>query len=82
MSAAVEAVSAAAASSGAFGVGVVRYMRDFQEGDPCLPPGAKLVQVGLVSYLLCSLLYSLGWRTKHACNACHGVHIPDLHCVQ
>ncbi|WIA10259.1 hypothetical protein OEZ85_010458 [Tetradesmus obliquus] len=45
MSAAVEAVSAAAASSGAFGVGVVRYMRDIQEGDPCLPPGAKLVQV-------------------------------------
>jgi hypothetical protein len=46
MSAAVEAVSAAAAASGAFGVGVVRYTRDIQEGDPCLPPGAKLVQVG------------------------------------
>jgi hypothetical protein len=46
MSAAVEAVSAAAASAGAFGVGVVRYTRDIQDGDPCLPPGAKLVQVG------------------------------------
>lgn len=46
LSAAVEAVSAAAASAGAYGMGVVRYTRDIQEGDPCLPPGAKLVQVG------------------------------------
>lgn len=51
LASAVEAANAAAASAGAFGVSTTRYLQDIQEGDPLLPPGARLVNVSLIMCL-------------------------------
>jgi len=45
LAAAVEAATTAAAGAGAFGVSTTRYLQDIKEGDPNLPPGARLVNV-------------------------------------
>lgn len=68
LASAVEAANAAAASAGAFGVSTTRYLQDVQEGDPLLPPGARLVNVSV------PLRGALGgpegvWRVQNAWGA-------------
>ena len=72
LAAAVESVSAAAAAAGAHGVGAVRYIRGVEEGDPRLPPGAHVAQVGIPPHTQCCLPQ----LPSYVC-----AHIPCFACV-